>query len=173
MLKAAHGLRQGVLLAGRAVAQPPRLFLGAAGDPERDLANPDRMPFAEKADAGVDFVQTQPIFDLDRLQEWLSLLRVAGLVERVAILAGVFLLDSARRAEFVASVPGVVMPATIRERMASATDEAAEGIRLAVELVGQLADVDGVRGVHLMGIDATRAMREVVEKSVLARHVGP
>ena len=171
LLAAAHGMREGKLLAGRALAQPPRLFLGAAGDPERDLANPDRMPLTDKATAGVDFVQTQPAFDLGRFEEWMRLVRSKGLHERVAILAGVFLLDSARRAEFIGAVPGVVLPAEIPARLEAATDPHAVGLEIAVELVNALIQIEGVRGIHIMGVDATADMRLVVERSALAGHV--
>ena len=86
-----------------------------------------------------------------------------------AILAGVFVLDSARRANFLATeVPGIVMPGEIPERLAAAADERAEGLRLAAELVDALLSIDGVRGIHLMGIDATAGIREVIETSGLA-----
>lgn len=164
--------RHGTLLSGRRIAHPPTLFLGAAGDPERDLAQPDRMPIVEKDEAGVDFVQTQPVFDLGRFQQWMQLIRSRGLHDRIAILAGVFVLDSKQRAEFLGKIPGVVMPTTTLERLATATDEAAAGIQIGIELVNQLAEMDGVRGVHLMGIDASAAIRQVVVGSVLAGHVG-
>lgn len=171
LLNAAHGMRTGKLLAGRAIPQPPQLFLGAAGDPERDLANPDRMPLADKAAAGVDFVQTQPAFDLGRFAEWMRLVRSKGLHERVAILAGVFVLDSARRAEFISAVPGVVLPAEIPARLEAAADAHAVGLEIAVELVNALIQIEGVRGIHIMGVDATADMRLVVEGSALAAHV--
>lgn len=171
LLAAAHGLRQGRLLSGRAVAQPPVLFLGAAGDPERDLAQPDRPTLAEKVAAGADFIQTQPVFDRARFLEWMALVRARGLHERVAILAGVFFLDSARRAEFLRSVPGVVLPDSIYERLAAAADARAEGVRLACELVDWLVTVEGVRGIHLMGVEATESLAEVVRRSTLAAHV--
>jgi 5,10-methylenetetrahydrofolate reductase len=171
LLAAAHELRQGKLLSGRAISQPPALFLGAAGDPERDLAQPDRMALAEKAAAGVDFVQTQPVFDRDRFLQWMDLVRGAGLHRQVAIIAGVFFLDSARRAEFLRSVPGVVLPDSTYERLAGAEDQQAEGLRLACELVDWLVTVPDVRGVHLMGIEATASMAEIVRRSSLAERV--
>ena len=172
LLAAADRMRRGTFLSGRAIPERPSLFLGAAADPERDLAQPDKMPFAEKAAAGADFVQTQAVFDVDRFLDWMKLVGAAGLHRRVAILAGIFFLDSAKRAEFLKTkVPGIVMPDAIYERMAHATDERAEGLRIAVELVERLASIDGVRGVHLMGIDATADLRAVVLNSGLARHV--
>lgn len=172
LLAAADQMRRGTFLSGRSIPELPSLFLGAAADPERDLAQPDKMPFAEKAAAGADFVQTQAVFDVDRFLRWMELVGAAGLHRRVAILAGIFFLDSAKRAYFLKTkVPGIVMPDAIYERMAQATDERAEGLRIAVELVDRLASIDGVRGVHLMGIDATADLRAVAENSGLARHV--
>jgi len=172
LLAAADQMRRGTFLSGRAIPERPSLFLGAAADPERDLAQPDKMPFAEKAQAGADFVQTQAVFDVDRFLRWMKLVGAAGLPRRVAILAGIFFLDTAKRAEFLKTkVPGIVMPDAIYERMAHAPDERAEGLRIAVELVERLASIDGVRGVHLMGIDATADLRAVVLNSSLASHV--
>jgi methylenetetrahydrofolate reductase (NADPH) len=168
LLAAANAMRQGMLLSGRQIPTPPSLFLGAAGDPERDVANAANMPLTAKVEAGADFIQTQPAFDRERFARWMELVRAAGLHERVAILAGVFLLDSVRRAEFLSSVPGVVMPADIPARLAAADDPPAEGIRLARELAEWLVTVEGVRGVHLMGLDATAGIRAVVEGSRLA-----
>jgi methylenetetrahydrofolate reductase (NADPH) len=173
LLAAASRLhREGALISGREVAHKPYLFLGAAGDPERDLGQPDRVGLAEKATAGANFVQTQPAFDVSRFARWMELVRAAGLHQQLAILAGVFLLDSARRANFLATeVPGIVMPAEVPERLAAAADERAEGVRLAAELVDALLSIEGVRGIHLMGIDATAGIREVIDRSGLARRV--
>src|SRR5262245_33640025 len=112
LLAAAHHMRrEGQLISGREISHPPYLVLGAAGDPEGDLAKPDRMTAVQKADAGADFMQTQPAFDAERFARWMEQVRAAGLHERMAILAGVFILDSARRANFLkAEVPGIVMP---------------------------------------------------------------
>ena len=161
--------REGILLSGRPIGDRPALFLGAAADPERDLSQPERMALEEKATAGADFVQTQPVFDLDRFSRWMRLVRAASLHRRLAILAGVFVLDSVRRADFLRTVPGIVMPDRIVERLASAADGRAEGLRLAVEMVDRLAGIEGVRGVHLMGVDATEGIRRVIEESGLAR----
>jgi 5,10-methylenetetrahydrofolate reductase len=169
LLAAANQLRSGTLLSGRALRCPPSLFLGAAGDPERDLAQdePQRLPIAEKIAAGVDFVQTQPVFDVARFARWLEVLREHGLLERLFVLAGVFYLDSAKRSEFLRKVPGVVMPEPMVQRMAAASDEATEGLRIAVETVEQLMELPGVRGIHLMGIDASEAVRQVIDRSSL------
>jgi 5,10-methylenetetrahydrofolate reductase len=111
------------------------------------------------------------VFDRDRFLQWMDLVRGAGLHRQVAIIAGVFFLDSARRAEFLRSVPGVVLPDSTYDRLAGAEDQQAEGIKLACELVDWLVTVPDVRGVHLMGIEATASMAAIVQRSSLAERV--
>jgi methylenetetrahydrofolate reductase (NADPH) len=129
------------------------------------------MPISEKIAAGVDFVQTQPVFDLARFEQWLKLLEDTGLADRVFVLAGIFYLDSARRAEFLTRIPGVVMPESMLARMKSASDGQAEGLAIGRELVEQLSEMGGVSGVHLMGIDAPGALRQIAETPALASAV--
>jgi 5,10-methylenetetrahydrofolate reductase len=173
LLAAANGLREGNLLSGRKLATAPTLFLGAAGDPERDMAqtDPAKMPISEKLAAGVDFVQTQPVFDLSRFERWLKLLRDTGVSDKVFVLAGVFYIDTARRAEFLTKIPGMVMPEGILERMKGASDEQAEGLAIGREMVEQLSEMDGVSGVHLMGIEASEGIRKIAETPALVRAV--
>jgi methylenetetrahydrofolate reductase (NADPH) len=172
--------REGRLLSGGRVAEPPSLFLGAPGDPERDLAAVQASQagtggppvLAAKVAAGADFVQTQVVSDPVRFTRWIDLAGDAGLLDRVAVLAGVFVLDSARRAEFLRDkVPGVVVPDATVARLAGARDERAEGVALAVELVGKLLAVDGVRGVHLMGLGPAEDRCAVVEAAGLLDEV--
>jgi 5,10-methylenetetrahydrofolate reductase len=171
LLAAANQLRHGSLLSDRKIASAPALFLGAAGDPERDLAqsDPAKMPAMEKMAAGVDFLQTQPVFDIERFSTWLATLQQHGITERVFVLAGIFFIDSARRAEFLQKIPGVTMPAWVGERMAAATDEVAEGRRIAIELIDQLMKLPQVRGIHFMGIDANEHLPAILAESGLDR----
>ena len=129
------------------------------------------MPISEKAAAGVDFVQTQPVFDIARFSAWLDVLRENALLDRVFVLAGIFYIDSAKRAEFLRKIPGVVLPDAMAERMARASDERAEGLAIARELAEELRGLNGVSGVHLMGIDASEPIREIAETPVLAEAV--
>ena len=172
LLAAANRLRrEGKSTADRTIAHLPHLFLGAAGDPGRDLAQPDKPTIRDKAEAGADFIQTQPVFDFDRFGAWMQLVQDAGLADRMSILAGVFVLDSAKRAEFLKGIPGMSMPDAVVQRLTTASDPEAEGLQIAVETANHLAAMPGVRGVHLMGIEATSAMRSIIEASTLAARV--
>lgn len=137
---------------GRPLEEAPPLFLGAT-------ANPFVAPWAErvdnlerKIDAGAQFVQTQFCFDLKRLDDFMRAVRDRGLHQRAAILVGVGTLSSAKALRWMAEhVPGVHVPDAVVARVAGAADQRAEGLRLAVETIRALRDIEGVAGVHLMG----------------------
>jgi methylenetetrahydrofolate reductase (NADPH) len=73
-------------------------------------------------------------------------------------------------------VPGLDVPNTIVDRMTAAADglekddkkgraEAfrKEGIRIAIELIQQVRQIEGVAGVHIMAIEWEEAIRPIVE----------
>ena len=89
--------------------------------------------FRQKVDAGAEFAITQPVFDPDALLRFLDEVQVYN----VPIIAGVWPLASYRNASFMRNeVPGVVVPDSIMERMASVEsreDQLAVGVAIARE----------------------------------------
>lgn len=127
-----HGLDPG----GNALGGATRFVIGvgvnpAAVDPDRELRR-----FQWKAEAGAEFAMTQPVFDLEQLDRFLTRVEPYG----VPIIAGIWPLVSLRNAEFLANeVPGVTVPPVILERMRAASAQGkeaalAEGIRIAREM---------------------------------------
>ena len=157
LVRAAAGLRDGRLLNGDEVKQPPQYFIGATATP---AAPSDVERTLEKIAAGAQFLQTQPIFDAAPFSQWLMEIRRRE--KDVAILAGVFVLRSAEQAERLAKVPGITVPDAIRARMKAATDGEAEGIGIAIETVQALRALPGVNGVHLYAIEWPEAIPQVV-----------
>jgi methylenetetrahydrofolate reductase (NADPH) len=154
----------GVQEGGDAVKPAVPLFLGAAWTP---MAPPEEfrvLRLAKKIAAGADFIQTQAVYDVDRLAAAVRAARERGLTERAAILVGVIVPRSAAMLKYMdAHVPGVSVPPAVVRRMEGASDPRAEGIRIAVEIVRALRDVPGVRGVHLQAIEAEEALPAVAE----------
>jgi methylenetetrahydrofolate reductase (NADPH) len=111
-----------------------------------------------KLHVGVDFLQTQPVFDIEGFRLWLESLRASGLLGRVRILAGMLPLRGAGSAHYLPSrIPGVSIPESLIERLEKAESEAAEGIDIAVETARQIIQLPGVDGLHIMaggGADA-------------------
>src|SRR5438132_6010734 len=120
----------------------------------------------EKVEAGAEFLQTQPVFDLATFSQWLAELRRTDARE-VAVIAGVLILRSGEQAYRLAKVPGVALGPEVVERMKEAADGEAEGVAIAVEMVRALKALAGVRGVHLYAIEWPDAVPQVVERAGL------
>ncbi len=147
------------------------MFIGAADAPFSEPLEFRPFRLKKKIDAGADFIQTQCIFDVPRFAEYMGRLRDLGLTERAHILAGVMPLKSSAMTEHLANnVPGVVIPDRICSCMSSLSGEkaAAEGIKICCDLIHQLREIPGVRGIHLMAIEWEHRVPEILEQAGLA-----
>ena len=174
LLRTARTLRDGgSFLSGRELESPPRLFLGAAANPFVPPFDFRPLRLRKKIEAGAQFIQTQYCFDVGRLRGYMDAVRDMGLHERAHILVGVGPLRSARAAEWMRShVPGVVIPDAVIDRLRGAPagrgNQAREGKRICVEIIRQVMDIEGVRGVHIMAYRQEELVPEIVEESGLA-----
>jgi methylenetetrahydrofolate reductase (NADPH) len=104
--------------------------------------------FERKIEAGAQFFQSQMVTDFDRLEWFMN--TVASRWDK-PILAGIFLLKSAKNAHFINRyVPGVQIPDAIIARLDQAKDPLAEGVAIAAEQVRQAKTL--CQGVHLMAV---------------------
>lgn len=173
LLRTAEIMRdRGVLLSGRKLTTPPAYFLGAAANPfvpPRDLRH---LRLAKKIEAGAQFIQTQYCFDVPVLEAFMRRARDMGLHGIVHLLVGVGPLRSERAAEFMRRrVPGVHIPDAIVERLAKTPRKRKreEGIRICVEIIEQVKQIEGVRGVHIMAYRQEETVPEIVERAGLLR----
>jgi len=161
---------EGKFLSGEEIKGAPRLFIGAAENP---FADPFaiRVPrLAKKVAAGVEFIQTQCIFNLKKFREWMKGVVDRGLHENVFILGGVTPFKSFGMARYMAkNVPGMDVPDELLERMKATPKEkqAEEGITIAVETIQQLREIPGVAGVHIMAIEWEEKVGEIAQKAGL------
>jgi methylenetetrahydrofolate reductase (NADPH) len=161
-----HMRDQGKFLGGDDIKRPPRMFVGAAANPFADPFEIRVPRLAKKVAAGVEFIQTQCIFNLDKFETWLELARDRGLLEKVYILAGLTPLKSAGMAKYMKNrVPGMDVPDEVVERIAGVPKEkqAEEGIKICIESIQRLKEVDGVHGFHIMAIEWEEKVPEIVE----------
>ena len=146
----------------------PKMFIGAAANPFADPFEFRAQRLAKKVDAGVDFIQTQCIYDMKRFSDWMVEVRDLGLHEKCTILAGVTPLKSKGMARYMRDkVAGISMPDSYVDRMGKAEDPQSEGIVICVEQIQQLRDIDGVNGVHIMAIEWEAKVAEIIEKAGL------
>lgn len=167
LVKMAVGMRdQARFLSGDEIKQPPKMVVGATASPFTKPMEADLTKTFEKIAAGVEFLQTQPVFDLATFSRWLVEVR-RGASREVPIIAGVLILRSADQAGRLAKVPGIALGPEIQGRMKKATDGEAEGIAIAAEMAKALKSLPGVRGVHLYAIEWPEAVGRVVEAAGL------
>ncbi len=131
----------------------PKLFIGAVANPFADPFEFRVMRLAKKIEAGADFIQTQCIFDVDRFEEWMKLVVAEGLHEKVYILAGLTPVRSHKALRYMKNnVAGITVPDELITRMESAEDPKEEGVRVCVEMIERIKNIEGVSGIHLMPI---------------------
>lgn len=158
---------EGKFIGGDDIARPPKMFVGAAANPFADPFEIRVPRLAKKIEAGVEFIQTQCIYNLDKFEEWMKLARERGLNKKVHILAGVTPFKSAGMAKYMKNrVPGMDVPDELIKRMADTPKEKQpeEGINICVESMERLKEVEGVRGFHIMAIEWEEKVPEIVER---------
>ena len=144
------------------------MFIGGAANPFADPFEFRALRTAKKAAAGVDFIQTQCIYDMERLKEWMKMIRDLGVHEKVHIMAGITPLKSAGMARYMAkNVAGITIPDAIIDRMAKAAKGSEEGIKICVEQIQEVREIEGVHGVHIMAIEWEHMISKITEMAGL------
>jgi methylenetetrahydrofolate reductase (NADPH) len=135
------------------------LFTGAAVDPQSPSLSGLQRRFERKLEAGAQFFQSQLISDFDLLEKFMDKIAAGS---GKPILAGIFLLKSAKNAEFInRCVPGVQIPQHIIDRLATAADPLQEGMKIAAEQV-QLAR-QLCQGVHMMAVKREDLIPQILD----------
>ena len=123
-----------------------------------------RSRTVRKHQAGARFLQTQMVMDADDLKRFVG--EITGPLG-LPVLAGVFLLKSAKNAAFINRVvPGANIPQAIIDRLAAAANPADEGISIAAEQVEAYAGI--AQGVHLMAVKAEERIPVILERAGLS-----
>lgn len=188
LLSMLKGMRdEGHQLGGDPLEVRPPLFIGAAWTPLGDPIEIRPLRLKKKVEAGADFIQTQGVYDVPRFKEQMKIVRNLGLHERTFILAGIIVPRSLGMLKYMdSSVAGVSVPEALMNRMArareaagkdkkqAARNQAEEGIKITVELIEQMREIPGVRGVHIQAIEWEHRVPEILEKAgLLPRPIVP
>jgi methylenetetrahydrofolate reductase (NADH) len=166
---------EGKFLGGADLDGLPKIFIGAASNPFADPFEWRVHRLEKKIAAGVDFVQTQCIYNMEKFREFIKQANDMGLTDKVYILAGVTPMKSVGMAKYMKNkVPGMDVPDEIIKRLQGAEKGkvAAEGIKMACEQIEEFKEMKGVHGVHLMAIEWEHKVPEIAEQAgVLPRPV--
>ena len=165
-----HMRDEGKFLGGEELKGIPRLFIGAAANPFADPFESRVVRLAKKVAAGVQFIQTQCIFNLERFAQWMERVRDRGLDEKVHILGGVTPMKSVGMANYMKNmVPGMDVPDALIARIKGVEKDkrAEEGVKIAIETIQQLKEMEGVHGVHIMAIEWEEMVPRIAEEAGL------
>jgi methylenetetrahydrofolate reductase (NADPH) len=164
LLETARRLRDsGELPSGRKIGGRADFFLGGADNPIDPPPGWQPKGLQAKIDAGAQFVQTQFCMDAGVVRRYMARLAEHGLTGRMSMLIGIAPLRSAKSARWIKEkLFGAIIPDAVVARMESALDPLAEGRRICLDLVHELADLPHVAGVHIMAPGNDAAVPEII-----------
>lgn len=142
----------GLLVDGSRIDGPMPLLVGAVANPFLKPLELNLLRLGKKIEAGARFIMTHAVFDLAAFGQWLDAVRAEGLVQKAAILAGVYPLQSLAEAQKLRDTFAEFhIPDHVLERLEKAGDAAPkEGLAICAETIKQLKTLDGLRGLHLL-----------------------
>jgi methylenetetrahydrofolate reductase (NADPH) len=158
---------EGIYLDGSRIKVPPKLFLGAASSPFATDPVLQAVKDHKKVNAGAQFIQTNIIFEPERLDQWLEQLEKRNILDKVYILIGVAPLKSYKIAHYLhTKIPGITLPQNILKRMEKAGDSASEeGVRVVLEIIEAIKKKKGINGIHIMTMGWESIVERIVKES--------
>ena len=152
------------LPSGRVIDPSPKLFIGGAEVPTQGKPNPEKI--LNKINKGVDFFQTQYVFNPKTLNEYMKVLGDAKILEKTNFIIGLGPFASAKSARWMNdNLFGVDVPDQIIKRLEGAKDQKEESKKICIELIEDFRNIQGVKGVHLMGHRKEQVIAEIIKKS--------
>jgi 5,10-methylenetetrahydrofolate reductase len=152
---------------GRVIDPPPKLFIGGAEVPSKGL--PDVKKITSKINTGVNFFQTQYVFEIKKLKDYMKVLEDSGILEKTYFLIGLGPFASAKSAKWMNdNLYGVEVPDEIVKRLEQAKDAKSESKKICVELIEAFKEIKGVNGVHLMGHKKEEVIAEIIKESKIS-----
>jgi methylenetetrahydrofolate reductase (NADPH) len=150
----------------------PEFFIGAVTNPFSDLSEfiVDRLE--KKINAGVEFIQTQSVFNIDKFNNWMDEIRSRGLEKLIHIIAGVTPLKSKKMVDRMKyHVPGVDIPDKIYTRIKNSEDPEKEGFKISLEIINEIKNIKGVNGIHITALFWEKIIPELIVQSNLIKNL--
>jgi homocysteine S-methyltransferase len=139
-------LNSGLDIGGNPIGSQTALLLGVGANPGAFNLDEELRRFERKAQAGAEYIVTQPVFDLQLLEQFLKRTEQFGL----PVICGIWPLTSHRNAEFMVNELRVPVPENFMQRMRrvdNAERARCEGVAIAREMVQSVRRM--VHGVQL------------------------
>lgn len=163
LVNIAANLNRGLDIGNNAVGASTGFTISVGANPGAPDIDEEIRRFEYKVEAGAEYVITQPVFDLELLEQFLRRIEHC----RIPVVAGIWPLTSVRNAEFMKNELRVSVPDAILERMSAAkTADAAraEGVSIAREMLlavrslVQGAQISAPMGRYTSAVDVLEAL---------------
>ena len=164
ILKTAHEIKTKKMYpSGRKINDAPEFFIGGADTPFKINNDFDGSNLIKKIDAGVEFFQTQYVFDKDILKTYMLKLNELNITDKAYFIIGLGVIKSAKSARWMnKNLFGINIPEEIINRIEQSNDESLEGIKICIELIEKYKSIEGVSGIHLMGYKQEKEIASVI-----------
>ena len=163
-----HTLNSGKDMAGNELNGGTDFCIGTTATPSADPIEPQLVKVQKKLEAGVDFIQTQAVYDLDELKRFVEFVRKHD--QKVKVLLGIVPVIGAKMAQYMnENVPGIFVPQYIIDELAQAPKGTGitKGIEIAARLIRKAKEEKLCDGAHIMFIGKEEKVPEILEAAGL------
>ena len=164
ILRTAHEIKTKKMYpSGRKINDAPEFFIGGADTPFKVNNDFDGSHLVKKIEAGVEFFQTQYVFEKDILTSYMQKLNELNITDKAYFIIGLGVIKSAKSARWMnKNLFGINIPEEIINRIEQSNDESHEGVKICIELIEKYRSIEGVCGIHLMGYKQEKEIASVI-----------
>jgi methylenetetrahydrofolate reductase (NADPH) len=162
LLKAASTLNGGHDMAGHELESMPSFFLGAVVTPAAEPVEPQVIKMKKKAEAGARFFQTQAIYEPEKFERFINLVKSL----QIPVIAGIVILKSAAMAKFMnENVAGINVPESIIQEMEETKkeDRKKKAVEITARIIRQVKPL--CQGIHIMPMGWDELIPEIIKES--------
>jgi len=158
LIKLIKDMNKGIDFAGEPLVGAPSFTVGGVVNPGADPVEGQIVKLQKKIDAGVEFIQTQIVYDIDGFKKFRD--KIKGI--KVKILLGILPVRSAKMAQAIQNIPGVHLPKKLIDRIEKAKDPVQEGVDISAEIIQGLKGY--IDGVHFMTLNNIEVIPEILRR---------
>ena len=155
LIKMINNLNNGLDYNDKEIKGETDFFISAVAPPGAANLDPVIKRMRKKIEAGANFFQTQPMYDVEKTKRFFKSAREL----EVPILLGIMPLKSIKMANFMnENVAGIDIPAPVLEKIGGGV----KGTEIAKEFIEEIYSLDGLSGIHIMALGDVEATNEII-----------
>ena len=163
LIKIIQELNQGVFSDNKNFNYKTEFFAGVAVNPELNNSNEELTKLEKKVSAGAHFIQTQPIFSLKVLEDFLNMTKHLSIPKIIGIMP----LRSVKMVDYIENNLGhISVPDSIKNRMKN-RGGIEEGVAIAQELIEELSTIKEIAGIHIFPMNRLSIVPQLIKGTAL------